>query len=459
MRIISRREILAELARAGLAFELASLGVPAIARAGVLPRAFAEASPYKPSADDDALLDEIQRAITLFFWEQASPETGLVKDRARADGSDTRDVASVSATGFGLTALCIADQRGYLDSAKVRDRVRTTLQFLLKSTSIQHGFFFHFLNMNTGARALKCEVSSIDTALLLCGVLAARAHFDDDEIHSLATQINDRVDWLWMLDGGKTLSHGWKPEGGFLKYRWDTYSELMMMYLLGMGANAHALPPESWDAWFRPTFEYAHLRYVGAFAPIFIHQYSHAWFDFRDKQDRYTDYFANSVIATQAHRLFCLDLASRFPQYSDDLWGISASDSVRGYVVWGGPPKMGPIDGTIVPCATAGSLPFLPEHTLQVLWAIRQRFDQRGWQRYGFVDSFNPAIGWYDQDVIAINIGISMLMAENVRTGFVWDTFMKNDEVRRGMDRAGFKPSPPSAELRLDPNARTFKQG
>jgi hypothetical protein len=450
MRRISRRELLADLARVGLAAELGAWGVPGLLRAAAMPAGLPSLSPlpapspYQLSDDDVALLDEMQRAICLFFWEQAGTTTGLVKDRARADGADTRDVASVAATGFGLTALCIADEHGYLDSAKIRERVRTTLRFLATTGSVQHGFYYHFLNVGTGVPIPQSEVSSIDTALLLCGILTCRAHFADDEIHSLATQINNRVDWPWMLNGGRTLALGWKPQGGFLKGRWDSYCELMMMYLLGLGSGTHALPADSWDAWFRPTFDYEHLRYVGSFAPIFVHQYSHAWFDFREKQDKYTDYFANSIIATQAHRLFCLDLASRFPHFSDDLWGISASDSPRGYVVWGGPPKMGPIDGTVVPSASAGSLPFLPEHTLRVLWAIRQRFDARGWRRYGFVDAFNPATGWYDADVVGINVGITVLMAENLRSNFVWDTFMKNDEPQRGMERAGFKAEPNS---------------
>ena len=183
---------------------------------------------------------------------------------------------------------------------------------------------------------------------------------------------------------------GWKPESGFLRARWDSYCELMMIYLLGLGSPTHPLPPETWDAWKRPPFDYYHLHYIGSFAPIFVHQYSHAWFDFRGKQDRYADYFANSITATQAHRLFCLGLSHRFPDYAEDLWGISSSDSVKGYVAWGGPPAMGPIDGSVVPCAAAGSLPFLPDESLRVLRNIRQNYAKRGWKRYGFVDAFNP---------------------------------------------------------------------
>jgi hypothetical protein len=200
------------------------------------------------------------------------------------------------------------------------------------------------------------------------------------------------------------------------------------------------LPPEAWNAWKRTTFEYNGIRYIGSFAPLFIHQYSQAWFDFRGKRDRYANYFQNSVLATDAHRRFCLDMAAEFPDYSDDLWGITASDSQKGYVAWGGPPATGPIDGSVVPCATAGSLPFMPESTMRVLRTIKDRYGTNAWTQYGFVDAFNPLTNWYDTDVVGIDLGISMVMAENARTSFVWDTFMKNEEARRGMERAGFKP-------------------
>jgi hypothetical protein len=234
------------------------------------------------------------------------------------------------------------------------------------------------------------------------------------------------------------LPHGWLPEAGFLPYRWDYYSELMMMYLLGLGSSSHPLKAEAWDAWKRNIFEYDGLRYIGSFAPLFVHQYSQAFFDFRGKRDRYADYFQNSAIATDVHRRFCLELAKQFPDYSDDLWGITASDSDKGYVVWGGPPAMGPIDGTVVPSAAGGSLPFLPQPVMRVLRNIRNRYPQ-AWGAYGYVNAFNPLKGWYDSDVVAIDTGITLLMAENARTSFIWNTFMKNREALQGMERAGFK--------------------
>ena len=241
-----------------------------------------------------------------------------------------------------------------------------------------------------------------------------------------------------MLHGGRTLCMGWTPESGFLRTRWDSYSELMMMYLLALGSSTHPLTPAAWNAWTRPNFEFNGAHYVGAHAPLFAHQYSHAWFDFRGKRDKYTDYFVNSVIATKVHKLWCLELAQQFPDYSEDLWGISASDSTRGYTAWGGPPEMGRIDGSIVTCATAGSLPFLPEETLHVLQVIRERYGHKAWRTYGFVDAFNPLTNWYSLDVLGIDLGITLVMAENARSGFIWEHFMKNEEVLRGMQRAGF---------------------
>jgi hypothetical protein len=393
---------------------------------------------------DDQLLEEIEKAGFLFFWEQADASTGQVRDRALATGNDTRTVSSIAATGFGLTALCIGAQRGFQPSADIATRVSTTLSFLLNQLQPQgrNGFFYHFVDMNTGARAFTSEVSSIDTAILLCGVLTCREYFSQDaQIPNLATQIYANVNFAWMLNGGTTLSMGWTPENGFLPTRWDTYSELMMLYLLAIASPTNPIPPSSWAAWARPSFTYQGMTYISSGAPLFTHQYSHAWFDFRNKRDAFADYFQNSITATMAHRLFCLSLAPQFADYGNDLWGISSSDSAKGYVAWGGPPALGPIDGTVVPCATAGSLPFDSAQTIHVLRWIRGHYPQ-AWQRYGFVDAFNPLTGWYDPDVIGIDVGISVLMAENLRTQFVWNTFMKNLAAQNGMNLAGFQPSP-----------------
>jgi hypothetical protein len=393
------------------------------------------------SFEDDAFLDELEKANHQFFLDQSHPSTGLVKDRSKARETDNGIVASIAATGFGLTALAIGHQRGWISLSDARERVITTLRFLWKKMPTHRGFFFHWANYATGERIWDAEASSIDTAILLCGVLTCREHFRYAEITRLADEVFRRVDWTWLSEDTSLLPHGWTPEVGFLPYRWDLYSEHMMMYLLGLGSMSHPLPAEVWNAWRRTTFEYDGLRYIGSYAPLFVHQYSQAWFDFRGKHDRYTNYFHNSIIATEAHHRFCLELSKQYPDYSDDLWGISASDSKNGYAVWGGPPEIGPIDGTAVPSAAAGSLPFLPETCLRVLKNIRSRYSQ-AWSRYGFVNAFNPLTKWYDSDVVGIDTGITMLMAENLRTGFVWKTFMRNPEARRGFERANFVPDP-----------------
>ena len=400
-----------------------------------LPEFLNASSAY--SGTDEQLCDEIERAAFQFFWEQAYPKTGFVKDRAKTSGQDDYKIASVASTGFGLTALCIGDSRGYKPTAEIRERVRLTLQSTLDKSEGHNGFYYHFVDWETGQRAWKCELSSIDTALLLCGVLTARQHFHDDkQIVELANKINGRVQWRWMLNGGDTLSMGWKPESGFLDARWSHYCELMMMYLLGMGAANEPLPASTWKAWSRPTYTYEGLTYISSGDPLFTHQYSQAWFDFRSKRDAYANYFENSVTATKAHKLFCLSLKKKFPDYADNLWGITSSDSQHGYVAWGGPPAMGAIDGTVVPCAAGGSVAFLYEDCMAVLRNMRSA--PGVWGRYGYTDAFNPLNSWVNPDVIGIDVGITMLMVENHRTGFVWKTFMSSPEVQKGMEAAGF---------------------
>ena len=439
--MLSRRKILQACYGGASAALLASPGNTTFLQAAETDQ---PGRPKSLAPADDQFLEELEQANFQFFWEQADPHTGLVKDRARVNGTGKGPapkeiVASIAATGFGLTALCIGHKRGYVPLASVGERVLTTLEFLSKKMPSQRGFFYHGANISTGERIWDAEVSSIDTAILLCGVLTCREYFGHPEIRRLANLVFERVDWTWVAEDTTLLSHGWTPEIGFLPYRWDYYSELIIMYLLGMGSSSHPLDQTAWSAWKRTTFEYAGLRYIGSYAPLFVHQYPQAWFDLRGKRDRYADYFKNSQICTEVHRRFCLDLAARFRDYSDDLWGITASDSQHGYVVWGGPPEIGPIDGTVAPSAAGGSLPFMPEATLRVLKNIKNNYGPRVWSRYGFVNAFNPLKDWYDTDVVGIDTGITMLMAENLRTGFVWDTFMRSREAQRGLQRAGFQ--------------------
>jgi hypothetical protein len=434
--LLSRRQVLRQIVEGSLGLSFVS-SLPRLLQAQSVKPGENPAAAAPLSAEDDQFLNEIEAASFLFFWEQGHPKTGMVKDRCNVHAAvDQSTASSIAATGFGLTALCIGDQRGFISKNDALERVFATLRFLWKKLPNHRGFFYHFANSETGERMWDSEVSSIDTAILLCGVLTCREHFRHPAVAELVDLIFNRVDWTWLAEDTSVLGHGWTPEVGFLSSRWDDYSELMMMYLLGMGSSAHPLRQETWNAWKRMTFEYDGMRYIGSFAPLFVHQYSQAWFDFRGRRDKFADYFQNSVIATQVHRLFCLELAKQFPDYSEDLWGITASDSEHGYVVWGGPPAMGPIDGSVVPSAAGGSLPFLPAETLRVLRTIRSRYPS-AWTKYGFANAFNPLKNWYDPDVIGIDTGIILVMAENLRSGFVWDTFMKTSVAQNGMERAG----------------------
>jgi hypothetical protein len=404
---------------------------------------------YSLSRADNAFLEDLSHRAFLYFWEQADPTTGLVLDRARADGSaideNHRGVASIAATGFGLTALCIAASRGWVEPRAARERARATLAFFGERAPREHGWFYHWMDASTGERRWNSELSSIDTALLLGGVLTARQYFrDDKEIVRLATRIYDDIDFRWMQNGHPALlSHGWKPEIGFLSSMWDTYSEHTILYLLAIGSQMHPITPQSWRGWRRDWIKYAGFSYMSGAPPLFIHQYSQAWVDYRGLREKSLpniNFFENSIAATRAHRAFCLDLAKEFPGYTENIWGITASDSANGYLAWGGPPRDPKIDGTVVPCAAAGSLMFTPDICLPALRAMQEKFggsDKKIWGRYGFVDAFNPNTGWVNPDVIGIDVGITLLSAENLRSGNVWRWFMRNAEIPRAMRMVG----------------------
>jgi len=392
---------------------------------------------------DDAFLEDLSRRTFTYFIDQADANTGLVLDRARTDGSPHdethRNTASIAATGFGLTALCIATERGWMAQRESRARVRAALTFFAERAVNEHGWFYHWMDYKTGERRWNSEISSIDSALLLAGILTTRQCFSDDpEIVRLATKIYNRVDFRWMLNGDPLLlSHGWKPESGFLRPRWDTYSEDTILYLLAIGSPTHPISARSWYALWRDRYRYEGFSYFTSIGvPLFMHQYAHAWVDFRGRReakgDR-IDYFQNSINATLAHRAFCINLAGEFPAYGPNMWGITASDSAKGYVVWGGPPADSQIDGTIVPSAAAGSMMFTPELSLATLKTMRDKFGDRIYGRYGFIDAFNPERNWLDRDVIGINLGITLLSVENARSGNVWRWFMKNRELPRAM--------------------------
>jgi len=405
------------------------------------------------STGDNLFLEDLQKRTFQFFWEHSDPKTGLTLDRARTNGSPPPAgeshyrVASIASTGFGLTGLCIAADRGWITRPQAVERARSTLDFFANRALEKNGWFYHWMDAVTGERRWNSEISSIDTALLLGGVLSVKNCFSQDAaIVRLADQIYRRVNFQWMLNGDKyLLSHGWRPENGWIPNRWHDYSEEMILYVLAIGSPTFPIPAEAWYAWERTWMTYDKYRYLAAVSPLFIHQFSHAWVDFRDRREAkapFVNYYQNSIDATRAQRQFFIDVLSKeFPMYSENVWGLTASDYSKGYVAWGAPPRHEATDGTVVPCAPAGSLMFTPDITLDALKEMKRRFGDKIYGRYGFADAFNPHNGWVDGDVIGIDLGITLLSAENLRSGKVWYWFMLNPEMQKAMDLAQLRRS------------------
>ncbi len=390
---------------------------------------------------DDRLLEAIQRAGFQFFLEQAHPQTGLVRDRARADGSASEGKASIAASGFACTSWVIASERGWVSRDEAIKRLRLMFRFLVTKTTRTHGFFYHFMEMDTGARAWKCEVSSIDSSLLYAGAIVAREYFGDPEITALVNQLLSEIDWNWFRNGGQLIALSWHNETGFSRYRWKVYSEHMLMSFLALGVSPQPLEAGYWQSWQRRPIgrfnDYVYLQEP----PLFVNQFPLAFINLRGRRDAFADYFQNARLATLAQRQFSIDLRAEFPAWSGSLWGLTASDSATGYKAWGGPPRTtryNSLDGTIVPCAAAGSLPFTPNESLSVLHQMHLTYGDRIWQRYGFVDAFNPNTGWVNQDVIGIDVGISVVQAENLRTGLINRLFMQAPEAQLALSKAGF---------------------
>ena len=401
------------------------------------------------SADSDAILAAYQQRAIAYFWAEADPRTGLVKDRAANFADDTYTVSSLAATGFGLAALSVAAERGFLPAADARERARVTLTYLLAEMPHEHGWYYHFVDMRTGERAWECELSSIDTALLIAGALTAGSHFGG-EIETLADRLYARVDFQWMLtDGGEkpdstTLSHGWKPESGFLRSRWDSYSEHMILYLLAIGSPTHPIPPATWEAWDRPEGAYGGYTTFRV-GPLFTHQFSHAFVEFRGLVDGGgRDYWETSVNATLANRQFCMDNADSYQTYDADLWGLSACDGPDGYRAYSAPPGREEHDGTVAILATLASLPFAPEQVGAFATRLMEKGGERVWGKYGFTDAVNLDREFWAPDVIGIDVGAAVLMIENHRSGAVWGAFGRVPAVREAMASVGFHTASPS---------------
>jgi hypothetical protein len=442
-----------------------------------------EAPPlFEPSAV--AFLDSVQSRTFDWFWALSDARTGLTPDRW-----PTESFSSVAAIGFALTSYPVGVERGWVAREEAEARVLTTLRFFWHapqgpdSTGITgyRGFFYHFLDMDTGHRWETVELSTIDTALLLAGVLACREYFDesDDEgevaIRAYADSIYQRVDWPWAQVRPPLVSMGWRPESGFHDYDWRGYNEAMILYVLALGSPTHAVEPAAWDAW-TETYRWGgfHGQEHLGFAPLFGHQYSHVWIDFRGIQDAYMrergiDYFENSRRATLAQRAYAAANPEGWIGYGADVWGLTASDGPAdttlilagrprrfySYAARGAGPDEIRDDGTIAPTAAGGSVAFAPEVAIPALIEMRRRFGASLFGEYGFLDAFNPTFtaadarlkhgqvvagsGWFDTDYLGIDQGPILLMIENHRSGLVWELMKSSPYVVRGLCRAGFR--------------------
>ena len=439
--------------------------------------------PPPDTTGQGAFLDTLEQRTFGYFWDKTNTANGLTPDRW-----PTPSFSSIAAVGFALTAYPIGVERGYVPRADAAARVLTTLRFFWTArqdsnttgSTGYHGFFYHFLDMTSGARFQTVELSTIDTALLLAGVLTCQSYFDnaadpgETEIRALAESIYTRTDWQWAASSHPpAIALGWHPENQFIPYDWKGYNEAMIIYILALGSPTHPADTAAWTAW-TSTYTWGTFEgqsYLG-FAPLFGHQYTHVWIDFRGIQDpfmraRGIDYFENSRRATLAQRAYAIANPQGFRGYGPDLWGLSACDGpldatleVEGrarhfqtYAARGASFTVVTDDGTVAPTALGGSIPFAPRLTVEALMAIRRAYGPNVYSTYGFVDALNPTlhhatrvqhgrvvagVGWFDTDYLGIDEGPMLAMIENYRTGMVWRLMRTNPHVVRGLRRAGF---------------------
>lgn len=422
----------------------------------------------------DPFLDTLQVNTIRWFLDVTPNKTGLTPDRWPAEWSP----ASIAAVGFALTTYPIAAERKMITRAEAAYRTLTTLRFLWSlpqndesaGTAGYKGFYYHFLKKDSGLREWNCELSTIDTGLLLAGALFCQSYFDrknhtETEIRALADSLYRRVDWQWAMGKTNGIVMGWKPEDGFHNWTWHGYNEAMIVYVLALGSPTHPVPPFVWDAW---TATYLWKDHYGQtllnFMPLFGHQFSHAWIDFRGIKDAYMrekgiDYFENSRRATYVHRTYATKNPHRWIDYSDSVWGLTACDgpkdtsfvvkgimrNFRSYSARGTGAEEEVDDGTIAPTAAAGCVPFAPEIVIPALKAMRNKYGSKLWTTYGFVDAFNSTYitpstpdGWFDHDYLGIDQGPIVLMIENHRNRFVWKVMKKNKYIVEGLKKAGF---------------------
>jgi hypothetical protein len=417
----------------------------------------------------EALLDTIQHASFDYFWNEANPSNGLIRDR-----STSGSPASIAAVGFGLSSICVGIDHGWITREAGRDRVLTTLQTFWTGPQGSgasgiigyQGLYYHWLDMATALRTWSCELSTIDTALLFAGILDCKQYFGggdptETQVRALADSIYYRAEWEFMRNGQQGIRMGWKPGTGFSGFGlWQGYNEAMILYILALGSPTHQVPTSTWNYWmsgYQWTTQYGQTYII--FPPLFGHQYSHCWIDFRTIQDAFMrvkgiTYFENSRRATLAQRAYSVANPFGWVGYSDSLWGITASDIKNGYSARGAPPAQND-DGTITPTAPAGSIAFAPDEVIPVLRNMYNNYPLL-WGPYGFRDAFNLSLNpvWYDTDYLGIDEGPIVLMIENYLSGSIWSRFKLNADVQRGLERAGFvdvaavePPPAPSREL------------
>ncbi len=420
----------------------------------------------------DPFLDSLQTRTLNFFLETTDRATGLAPDRW-----PSKSPSSIAAVGFALTCYPIAVERKLLTRDEAAQRTLNTLRFFYQLPQSEHpeasgykGFFYHFLKMPSGAREWKCELSTIDTTLLLSGVLFTQSYFDaenaaEQSIRNLADSLYFRVDWQWAMADTNGVKTAWFPEKGFGPHIWDGYDEAMILYVLALGSPTHPVPTSTWQTWTKPYVwaEYYGVEFV-SFGPLFGHQYSHCWIDFRDIQDDYMrakgiDYFENSRRATYTQQAYGRENPRGYRDYGENMWGYTACDGPRdtSFVVDGKRREFWSYrargvsfdwiedDGTLAATAAGGSVAFAPEICIPALQTMRTKYDTLLWKEYGFLDSFNPSYitpkfpnGWFDHDYLGIDQGPIAIMIENLRSDFVWNVMKKNPHIVRGLKRAGF---------------------
>ena len=380
--------------------------------------------------EDEPLLEEIQKRAFLYFWNEANPTNGLIKDRSTKDSP-----ASIAAVGMGLSTIPVGIERGWVSYDEGYKRVLTTLTtFANGKVEGMNGFFYHFVDMNTGKRTGSSEISSIDTAILISGALTAGAYFKDTEIEELANTLYENVNWQWMLDGGNTLSMGYKPEAGFLGARWDSFNEGLLAYVLAIGSPTYPISPDSWDKIFRPVKNDTYIYLPQE--TLFVYQYPNIWIDFRDKEDKYANYFNNAEAATRYNWLFTVQNRFKYETYDMDIWGLSASDGPTGYKAYGA--VDGNHDGTVAPYASISSIPFTYDLSMNAIRGMLSKYGPLVWGEYGFYSAFNVDEAWFSDQYIGIDQGDIILMIENYRTGMIWDLFMSNEHIQEALNKIGF---------------------